>query len=60
MIQQQNWLKETIKVESSLNDINRMTNQMEIVKDKVDNIFKAIDKQTTVTASFLTKLRILP
>ncbi len=40
------------KVEGSLNDINRMTNQMEIVKDKVDNIFKAIDKQTTVTASF--------
>jgi len=40
------------KVEASLDDIGKMANQMSVVKDKIDNIFEAIDRQTAVTADF--------
>ena len=40
------------KVETSLDDIEIMANQMEAVKNKVDEVFDDIDKQTSLTKAF--------
>ncbi len=44
------------KVESSLQDIETMSKQMEVVKDKVDEVFKDIDSQTSLTFQFNTEV----
>lgn len=40
------------KVEESLTDIEKMTDQMIVIKEKVDSIFNDIDTQSSVTKDF--------
>lgn len=40
------------KVEASLTDIEKMTDQMIVIKEKVDSIFNDIDTQSNVTKDF--------
>ncbi len=44
------------KVETSLTDISRMTEQMISIKEKIDNIFEDIDMQSNVTKSFTRQI----
>jgi methyl-accepting chemotaxis protein len=40
------------KVESSITDIEKMAEQMEIIKNRVDDVFNDIDNQTSLTSEF--------
>lgn len=44
------------KVESSLEDIAKMTEQMMSIKEKIDNVFEDIDMQSNVTKSFTKQI----
>ena len=44
------------KVESSLEDVAKMTEQMMSIKEKIDNVFDDIDMQSNVTKSFTKQL----
>ena len=44
------------KVETSLTDISKMTEQMMSIKEKIDNIFEDIDMQSNVTKSFTKQI----
>ena len=44
------------RVEASLTDVAKMTEQMMTIKDKIDNVFEDIDMQSNVTKSFIKQI----
>ena len=45
-----------MKVESSLEDIAKITEQMMLITEKIDNVFEDIDMQSNVTKSFTKQI----
>lgn len=44
------------RVEASLTDVEKMTDQMMLIKEKIDNVFDDIDTQTSVTKEFTKQI----